>query len=110
MTLPSPCFQGVLKNLKQSGLFKSTKESKKKPTDGFSSVKSSKTADSAGPGKNGKDDRKKFQDDKLPSDFPQEGKVWVYHWPSYWEETEKDSKIFKYKSRKYKVQMVLQVS
>jgi hypothetical protein len=94
--------QGKVKNLKQSGLFKSNKESKKKPADESSSVKSSKTADSTVPGKNVKYDRKKFQDDKLPSDFPQEGKARVYHWPSYWKETEKDSKTFKYKGRKYK--------
>jgi hypothetical protein len=94
--------QGVLKNLKQSGLFQSTKESKKKPSDESYSVKSSKTADYAGPGKNGNDDRKEFEDDKLPSDFPQGGKAWVYHWPSYWKETEKASNTFKYKGRMYK--------
>jgi hypothetical protein len=48
--------QGVLKNRKQSGIFKSNKESKKKPTDESSCVKSSKTTDSAGTGENGKDD------------------------------------------------------
>lgn len=95
--------QGVLKDLKKAGVTKAAngKSDSKKKSDESSSKQSQPGA--AG-GTNGSGPSKKTvkKDDKLPSDFPQEGMAWRTHWPSYWPDGDKDKRVFKYMGRKYK--------
>ena len=91
--------RGVLKDLKKAGFTKnsSKSDSKKKPAD--ASSKSSAPTDTDASVTSKKQIKK---DEKLPSDFPQEGMAWRTHWPSYWPDSDKDKRIFKYMGRKYK--------
>jgi hypothetical protein len=84
---------GVLKDLKKAGLPKSSG----KPEHKKKGQESTNTASASGSSKvNG------TKDDKLPADFPQQNQDWRFHWPTYWPVAEKDTRIFKFRGRKYK--------